>query len=126
MNIPHILIADNEENLLHSIKFILKAAHYKVTTVRDGKRALKTILSAEDSDAPISLLIADLQMSKLSGLELINELQRLEVNIPILVISRFGDRKLKSKLKPTGFREFLDKPFDSDDLLKKVKKLLKK
>ena len=77
MERKHILVADDERNILHGLEFILEAANYKVTTAADGQEAFEQILAAKESYSPIDLLITDIRMPGLTGLQLIDELNRL-------------------------------------------------
>jgi len=126
MGKKHILVVDDEENMLHTMEFILEAADHRVTTARNGREALKRILAAKDESSPVDLLIADVQMPSLTGLELIDELSRLDISVPVLVITGYGNRKLAIELRRRGYGEYLDKPFDDEELVKRVAMLLER
>lgn len=121
----HILIADDELNMLRSLEFILEVAGYKVTGVKNGQEALEIILNASNTDSPVELVITDIQMPGLNGMELIDELSRLEINIPIFVITAYGSRYLTKDLKDKSDIEYIDKPIDDEELLNRVNKLFK-
>jgi CheY-like chemotaxis protein len=120
----HVLIADDELNMLRSLEFILEVGGYKVTGVKNGQDALDIILNANNSDSPIELIITDIQMPGLNGLELIDELFRLRIDIPIFVITAYGSRDLTKELKNKGNIEYIDKPIDDEDLLRRIHLLL--
>jgi len=124
MNRKHILVVDDERNMLRTMEFILEAAHYKVTAADDGREALERILAARDSNSPIDLLIVDIRMPGLTGMELMDELDRLNVDMPVFVITGHGDKELVIELLRKGCREYLDKPFDDEELVKRVATLL--
>jgi DNA-binding NtrC family response regulator len=119
----HILVADDELNMLRSLEFILEAGGYKVTGVKNGQDALDKILLASNSESPIELIITDIQMPGLNGTELIDELYRLEINIPVFVITAYGSSDLVKSLKGKEEIEYIDKPIDDEELLSMVKKL---
>lgn len=116
----HILVADDELNMLRSLEFILEVGGYKVTGVKNGQEALDIILNASNSDSPIDLVITDIQMPGLNGLELIDELNRLSIDIPIFVITAYGSGNLTKTLRNKGNIECIDKPIDDEDLLNRV------
>ena len=118
MNRKHILIVDDDLNLLRSMEFILEAADFKVSAGQNGQEALEKIKAAVCH--PPDLLITDIQMPGLTGVQLIDEVRRMNQSIPILVITAYGDWKLKSELSQRGCHHCLDKPFDEEKLLEKV------
>lgn len=120
MSKKHILIADDELNMLRSLEFILEVGGYKVSGVKNGQDALDKILNSNNSESPIELIITDIQMPGLNGLELIDELERLRIDIPIFVITAYGSMDLTKTLRDRGNIECIDKPIDDEDLLKRV------
>lgn len=125
MSKRHILVADDELNMLQSLEFILEVAGYKVTGVKNGQDALDKILNANNSESPIELVITDIQMPGLNGMELIDELLRLEINIPIFVITAYGRNDLTKTLQNKAGIECIDKPIDDEELLDRVGRLFK-
>jgi DNA-binding response OmpR family regulator len=120
MERKHLLVVDDERNMLQTLKFILETANYRVTTAVDGQEALEEILAAQESYRPINLLITDIRMPGLTGLQLIDELNYLNIKMPILVITAYGDKTLFIKLMRAGCADYLDKPFDSRELVRRV------
>ncbi len=120
----HILVADDEQNMLNTLEFILEAADYHVSIARNGDEALKKINECEKG-CPFDLLITDIQMPGVTGLELIKRLNRLGVKIPIVVISSYGipDEFLKVSRENTVV--YLAKPIEDEALVNTVKMLLK-
>ena len=115
----HILIIDDDLNLLRSMEFILETADFEVSAERNGREALEKIKINPDHP-PLDLLITDIQMPGLTGLQLIDEIHRLNISIPILVITAYGGQKLIKELRQRGCQYYLDKPFDEEKLIKKV------
>jgi sigma-B regulation protein RsbU (phosphoserine phosphatase) len=126
MHKNHVLVVDDEENMLLTMQFILEVAGYKITTAEDGQEALERILKARRNGNPVELLITDIQMPRLTGMELIDELNRLEIVIPVLAITGYGDEQMITELSRKGCDEYLDKPFDDEDLVERVVALLEK
>ena len=124
MDRKHILVADDEQNLLLSMQFVLEVADYKVTTAENGQEALDKILEAESGGSPIDLLITDIQMPLLTGLELIDKLNRLQMDVPVLVITGYGSEELAAGLTRGDRNEYLDKPIDDEELVERVAVLL--
>ena len=71
MKKKHILVVDNEEHLANSITYALRMADFEVSTTNNGKEALGLILSSHKKRLPFDLIITDLWMPELSGMELL-------------------------------------------------------
>jgi len=123
MDRKHILVVDDDLNMLRSMEFILEAADFKVTTGRNGREGFEKIISARDHQA-VDLLITDVQMPGWTGVQLIDELKRLNIALPLLVITAYGDQKLKRELARRGCSHCLDKPFNDEKLLQEVFRIL--
>lgn len=120
----HILVVDDEEYALLTMEFILEVANYRVSLAKDGYSALAKILNARRGNDPIDLIITDIQMPGLSGLDLIDKINELEIKIPVLVITSYGNSKLYRMLKQRGCLEYLSKPIEESDLIRRVDKLV--
>jgi len=118
-----ILVADDEKNTLDTLGFILESAHYKVDLVENGKEALIKILSAKDTHNPVDLLITDIRMPVFSGYKLINELQKFNIYIPILIITSYD---LKDHVKRLENIEYITKPFGYYKFLNAIDNIIQK
>jgi len=111
-----ILMIDDEDLLLTMGEMVLSSFGYRVLTANSGQSALN--IFAEKS-AEIDLVITDLVMPQMSGRELIERLRRVSPNVKIICASGF--------VRPPSSEEeqnYLQKPFASQDLLRKVKQVL--
>ncbi len=122
----HILVAEDEWPMRHTLSLILKRAGYIVTTAKDGNEALKIIAGSKNGTQKVDLLLTDIQMPGLTGLELITELDRLNIALPVLVITGYGDKQTANKFKSIRPVEFIDKPFNAEDLLELVSRVFQK
>ena len=120
MDRKHILVVDDERNMLRTLAFILEAADYRVTTAEDGRKAMEKIQAARASKLPIDLLILDIQMPGVTGMELLDDLNCLRIEIPVFVITGYGDKAMVVELLRRGCTEYLDKPFDDEEFLRRV------
>ena len=110
---PTILIVDDEENILDILGSVLHEEGYAVLRARDGAEGLR--LAQEHRPA---LIIADIMMPLLTGIELIGRLKESEAtaSTPTILMSCVSRAP-----GPTGATVFLGKPFDLDDVLSLVK-----
>jgi len=117
-----VLVVDDDKNTLQSLDFILTAAGFDVLTATDGQSALARIRSGIGTPGSVRLLITDIQIPGHSGLELIDEIHRMRIGLPVLVITAYRDRHLEDELQSRGCTEVLDKPLDEERLIGRVKR----
>jgi CheY-like chemotaxis protein len=118
-----ILLADDEDLLREGVREILETADYEVIEARDGEEAL-----AQFAVSNIDLVITDVVMPNMDGVDFVTRLRETFPDVPILTISggsrvvsaRFG---LDSALL-SGANASLTKPFTAKQLLEKVQQLL--
>lgn len=116
---PRILLAEDQPEMRRLIALELEAEDYAVDAVSSG-----TALWSRCRDgAPADLIITDVRMPGLDGIEVLRRLRRQRIDTPVLVITAFGDRRLHAEARALGAR-VLDKPFDLDDLLDVIVALL--
>lgn len=116
-----ILLVEDEENLQEALKLNLELEGYEVTTCADGLEALK-ILSQEHFD----LMVLDVMLPELDGISVCESVRLQQNPIPILILSAknsSADRVLGLKM---GADDYLNKPFNLEELLLRVEKLIKK
>ncbi|MCA9401787.1 MAG: response regulator, partial [Candidatus Omnitrophica bacterium] len=105
-----LLIIDDQERLLQVIRLGLKPLGYDITTAADANRGLRLLL-----DKAFDILLTDIQMPEMTGLELIYELKRLNVEIPTLVMTAFADVDTTIKAFKHGVVDFIRKPFTIEE-----------
>ncbi len=122
----HILVVDDEPAILYTLSFVLKHEGYRVTQCRDGREALTAILKTRRKSRPYDLLLTDIQMPKMNGIELIDELNRREISLPIFVVSGLNDPELCARLRRKGCSDFLVKPYDFRELVARIHRTLRR
>lgn len=115
-----ILVAEDEPLMLMAIEAKLKNMGFEVAVVADGQQALNAL----EIFSP-DLIITDILMPYLSGLELIGIIKSKNVGIPIIVLSGLGEEETVLEAFNLGADDFLTKPFKPTDLELRVKRLLK-
>jgi CheY-like chemotaxis protein len=109
-----ILVVDDSLVWLPIAREILTAGGYQAQTCEDPREALS--LLAQDPER-IDLVITDLQMPGLDGIELAAELLKINPTLPIVLTSAAMFRMPSEKLRSLGIRDFLTKPWDREQLL---------
>lgn len=118
---PRVVIADDSLSVRRSLSQLMEDAGFEVSAARDGLEALQMI---EQSDPAIVLL--DLEMPKLNGLELTRYLRgRPQTkSIPVLMITSRASEKYRLQADAAGVSLMLGKPVSEDDLVSNVRKLM--
>ncbi len=123
MNSKKVLIVDDEVDLVETVRFPLEMEGYHVLVSYNGEDALNQARK-ENPD----LILLDLMLPKLDGYKVCRLLKfdNRYKHIPILMLTAKTQEKDKSLGMETGANEYITKPFEMDDLLKKVKAYLSK
>lgn len=120
-----ILIAEDEAPTRRSISIVLNNAGYCLEEAKDGMDALEKLFASQSNSYPIDLLLTDIFMPGMTGLELIDEIQKQGLALSILVITGYIDDRMKAQLLRRGCSHFIAKPFEPGELLECVAQALK-
>ena len=113
----HILIVDDEKEILKHLKRYFCNFAEKVFTAEDGQEALD-ILLRED----VHCVVSDIKMPRMSGIELIKEVRKKDMKIPFIFLTGHGsDSLMKEAINYAAF-DFIDKPLDIDQLIASTKR----
>jgi two-component system chemotaxis response regulator CheY len=118
-----IMVVDDEEDVRETIKLQLEAENYNVIEAENGEEAIK-LLRSEDNLMNCGLILCDIRMPKVNGIEYIDYLKEQAPGIPIVVITGYPDTELAVGLMNKGVKDYLVKPVESEKLLKIVNKLI--
>lgn len=121
-----ILVAEDDAHFLALLEGVLRKEGYRVTTCTHGINLLGHLAGFRMHGAPehFDLVISDVRMPALSGLEVLEELQPKGKMPPTILMTAFDDRETHAKAERAGAVACLDKPFEVDDLLAEVRKVL--
>ncbi|MBP4143055.1 response regulator transcription factor [Flavobacterium sp. I-SCBP12n] len=116
-----VLIAEDNSVFLLLLKFRLQKEGYTILTATNGKEAIDLI---EDQEPHI--ILTDIMMPFISGLELISYVRnKLKRSTPIIVFSAAGQEEIVLKAFDLGATDFMSKPLSPNELIIRVKKLLR-
>jgi len=119
MSLKKILIIDDELQLVESLAVRLKASGYAVQTAPDGVSGINKF-KEESPD----LVILDIMMPGLSGLDVLKELKQISLNTPVIMLTAYGTSESAIEALRLGAYDHLSKPFNTQTLLEMVKKAL--
>jgi two-component system, OmpR family, KDP operon response regulator KdpE len=115
-----ILVVDDEPQITRVLRRSLAAHRYDVRTAADGESALDTF-----GDFRPDLVITDLQMPEMDGLDLCRQIRKVS-QVPIIVLSVKGEERTKVAALDAGADDYVTKPFGMDELLARVRAALRR
>ncbi|MFH0888564.1 MAG: sigma-54 dependent transcriptional regulator [Planctomycetota bacterium] len=119
-----ILLVDDDKSICSVLNIILKKEGYEIVTATRANEALVHFKSASKEN-PFDIIIQDIKMPDMSGLELIKHFQKIEPNVIILVITAFSDDKTAAEAMRQGAYDYIKKPFDTEiDLKPAIKRAI--
>lgn len=114
-----VLVVDDEELIRWSLREHLGAEGYRVIEAEDGLQALE-VLSKTSPD----IIIMDLRMPRMGGLELLRRLRESDQDVPVIVITAFGAVETAMEATRLGARAYVHKPFDLREVALAVRRVL--
>ena len=117
----HVLVADDEPHIGRIIKMKLEQGPFRVSLAYDGEEALNFIMNEPQFD----LVLLDLMMPKLSGLDVLKKIREQDrfKSLPCIILTAGGDAKHERDALQLGATEFLTKPFSPKKLYALIARL---
>ncbi len=112
-----LLIIDDEENMRHMLKSMLRRHGYDVTTAEDGEEALKVV-----NKKAFDFILCDVRMPVLDGLEFLRVAREKIYTSTIIMMSAYGSIDIALEAMKAGAYDFISKPFKTDEVLLTLKK----
>jgi PAS domain S-box-containing protein len=116
-----LLVVEDEEMLMMSLRIVLVEKGYTVLSAGDGLMALK-IYQERKND--IALVLTDLGLPNMTGMEVCQRIKTIKPNEHIILATGYLDPEMKSEFLKTGIQNFLFKPYDLKQVLKEVREVL--
>lgn len=115
---PTLLVADDDPDILRIVQFYLQKQKFRVLGAANGVEALELLRQNPDVD----LILSDVMMPKMSGLELLEAVRNSEAfnQIPVILISAEGESSKKVAGLNQGADDYITKPFNFDELMARV------
>jgi two-component system nitrogen regulation response regulator NtrX len=114
-----ILVVDDEQSVRDSLKMVLEFESYDVQFAENGQAALRQLAAA-----PVDLVLLDVKMAGMDGLEVLQRLREKRIDLPVIMISGHGTIETAVEATKLGAFDFLPKPLDRDKLLVTVRNAL--
>ena len=116
-SVVHVI--DDDEAMRASLAFLLQASGLTAQTYDSALRFLEQL-----DVGPTGVIVTDLRMPEMTGLELVRRLKARDVALPIIMITGHGDVPLAVEAMKSGVVDFLEKPFDEESLLAAIRSAL--
>jgi len=116
-----ILIVDDEEGMRRLLGRILTKEGYDTTTAANGAEALRLVASER-----FDLVVTDIKMPEMDGLQLLQEIREFEPSLPVIVITAYGTIENAVQALRAGAYDYIAKPFETDEIKLTVAKVLER
>jgi two-component system, OmpR family, alkaline phosphatase synthesis response regulator PhoP len=116
-----VLVADDEPHIGRIVQLKLEQGPYQVSLVPDGRAALEWVRS----EKPVDLVLLDIMMPFVSGLDVLQELRRMphRRDLPVIILTAKGQDADREQAFSLGATDFLTKPFSPNKLLARIDEL---
>ncbi len=110
----HILVADDEAHIGRIIKIKMEQGPFKVTLAFDGQEAVDVL----DQENDLDLVVLDLMMPRLSGLDVLDRIRSSEKwkDLPCIILTAAGQEEYEREARKSGATDFITKPFSPKKL----------
>jgi len=115
---PMVLIVEDDSEMRSLLRDELWGEGYQLKEARDGEEALRVV-----RDSPPDLILSDLKMPG-GGVEYVSRLRRSVPDCPLVLMTAFGDAKLRADVLASGATVYFDKPVHVKELKATIKRLL--
>jgi DNA-binding NtrC family response regulator len=114
-----LLVVDDERGIVIALKGLFTKEGYEVETAESGEQALEKVKAGL-----FHVIITDLSMKGMSGLDLLRKVHELDPQCAVLMITAYGNQRIAVEAMKAGAEDYLPKPFDNDELRLKVRKVM--
>ncbi len=120
-----VLVVDDEPDVRKVVRMTLEKAGYDVIEAEDGEKAIQEVQSGENP-LMLDVIISDIRMPKINGVEAINYFQQQYPRVPLIVLTGFPDMEMATGFLKQGIVDYLVKPVEKEKLIKSVATAMEK
>jgi len=110
-----VLVVDDEPDVRKVVRMTLEKAGYQVIEAEDGEKAMEKIKEGENP-LVLDVIITDIRMPKVNGVEAINYFQKEWPTVPLIVLTGFPDVDMATSMIKGGIKDYLVKPVEAEKL----------
>ena len=116
-----VLVVDDEPDVRKVVRMTLQKAGYDVIEAEDGEKAIQEI-NKDENPLILDVIICDIRMPKINGVEAINYFQQQWPRVPLIVLTGFPDMDMATGFLKKGIVDYLVKPVEKEKLIGAVAK----
>ena len=116
---PHVVLVEDDALVRKLLEKRLLNAGWQVSALRDG-RGLLSLVAEQAPD----LILIDLGLPHIDGLALVEELRATGIDTPVMVLTAYDLPHLHATVRSTGANELVQKPYDQEELIHRMRRLL--
>ncbi len=116
-----ILVVEDEEMLRDLLKTFLTGSGYTVLTAQDGEEGLEMFRRHRGD---IALILSDMGLPRLGGWEMFQQMKEMEPEVKVILASGYFDPNLKMDLLKAGAKDFMQKPYVPDNILRRIREVI--
>jgi two-component system, cell cycle sensor histidine kinase and response regulator CckA len=116
-----VLLVEDEDNLRDLVKMVLEENGIKVLEAVDGEEAVKVFIAHKDE---IGVVLSDLGLPRLGGWEAFLKMKEIKPELKGILASGFSHEDVKAEIIKSGATDFISKPYNSQQILAIVRKVL--
>lgn len=117
----HILLVEDDESILFGLQDILEGEGYQISTASNGIDGLKIA-----TEKPIDLLVLDIMLPGMNGLEICKKIKKEKMNLPIIMLTAKSSELDKISGLDYGADDYITKPFSLSELLARIRAILRR
>ena len=121
-----ILVVDDDSFSLDLLRQELEHLGHDINTCTNGKKAIEKIISETSKHGFPGIIVTDIRMPRMDGIELMKRAIDLDSDLPVILISAYGDISMAVQAMHDGAYDFIEKPIDSEKLIDVVKRSMEK
>ncbi len=114
-----VLIVDDESTICFSLKEAMTDAGYKVTTVSTGEDAVREV-----NHLSPNIVLLDMKLPDIDGLKVLKKIKKIDSNIPVIMMSAYGDISIAVEATRSGAKNFIEKPLNIEKIKIDIKTIL--
>ncbi len=112
------MLAEDDDEMRRLVAHALREDGASVEELATGRELLDRVAAALDASAAMpDVIVSDIRMPGASGLDVLRELRRRGCEVPVVLLTGFGDEELHAEVRSFSHALLFDKPFDLDELL---------
>ncbi|HEX2786888.1 MAG TPA: response regulator [Ignavibacteria bacterium] len=115
-----ILIVDDNKYIRFALSVLMEQSGYNGHEVGEGEKVIAEVKSKNPD-----LVILDKKLPGYDGLDLLVEIKKIRQELPVIILTAYGDEKTRERALELGADVFMTKPFDNDEIISTIERLLK-